>query len=141
MFVFFWNAIWLLYQLIIHACYEVIFRKNISDFLCEASRQFYSCVQTRAAQTSRRLSNTFGQARFYRLLIWQWIVRTSVYHIWTCTFRVFFLLLAFFAIHTALPCSYFVMLWVFLTNFTRDFGILCTILLFPWFLLCLPLFF
>jgi hypothetical protein len=37
--------------------------------------------------------------------------------------------------------SYFVMLLVFLANFSQDFGILCTSLLIPWFLLCLPLFF
>jgi hypothetical protein len=33
---------------------------------------------------------------------------------------------------------YHVMLCVFLTNFSRDFGILCTSLLFPWYLMYLP---
>jgi hypothetical protein len=54
-FVYFWNAIWLFYQLIIHACSEAIFRENIfsanfppvSDFLCEVYGRTYSCVRTR----------------------------------------------------------------------------------------------
>jgi len=49
-FAYFWFAIWLSYQLFIHACSEAIFRKNIfsanfppiSDSLCEASRRTYS---------------------------------------------------------------------------------------------------
>jgi len=60
-FAYFWIAIWLLYQLIIYACSEAIFKKNIfstnfppvSDFQCEASG---------------RLSDTFGHVQSYQLL-------------------------------------------------------------------------
>jgi hypothetical protein len=52
-FAYFWNDIWLFYQLIIHSCSEAIFRKNIlstnfppvSDFQCEASGRIYSYVR------------------------------------------------------------------------------------------------
>jgi hypothetical protein len=55
-FAYFCNAIWLFYQLIIHACSEANFRKKYfsanfspaSDFQCEASGWTYSYVQTRA---------------------------------------------------------------------------------------------
>jgi hypothetical protein len=53
-FAYFCNAIWLLYQLIIYACSEANFRKNIflqiflkvSDFQCEAYGQTFSYVRT-----------------------------------------------------------------------------------------------
>jgi hypothetical protein len=54
-FAYFCNAIWLFYQLIIHACSEANFREKyfsahfspVSDFQCEASERTYSYVQTR----------------------------------------------------------------------------------------------
>jgi len=53
-FAYFWNVIWLPYQLIIYACSEANFREKyffanfpqISDFLCEASGWTYSYVRT-----------------------------------------------------------------------------------------------
>jgi hypothetical protein len=55
-FAYFSNAIWLFYQLIIHACSEANFWEKyfsanfhqVSDFQCEASWQAFSYVQTRA---------------------------------------------------------------------------------------------
>jgi hypothetical protein len=76
---YFWNAIWLLYQLIIHACFEAIFRKKIYstnfppvlDFQCEASGRCSSWVRMCKAQLSRWLSDTSGRSWLYRVLIWQ----------------------------------------------------------------------
>jgi hypothetical protein len=58
---------------------------------------------TRAAQTSERLSDMSGHAWSYRLLIWQWTIRTSVYHVRSRSLQVFSQL-AFSANHTTLHC-------------------------------------
>jgi hypothetical protein len=55
-FAYFCNAIWLFYQLIIHACFEANFWEKyfstnfpqVSDFQCEVFGRIYSYVQTRA---------------------------------------------------------------------------------------------
>jgi hypothetical protein len=55
-FVYFCNAIWLFYQLIIHVCSEANFREKycfanfspISDFQCEVSGRIYSYFRTSA---------------------------------------------------------------------------------------------
>jgi hypothetical protein len=54
--VYFWNAIWLFYQLFIHVCSEANVRKKISayfppffSFYCEASKRTCSCVWTCSA--------------------------------------------------------------------------------------------
>jgi hypothetical protein len=55
-FAYFYNAIWLLYQLIIYVCSEANFKEKyffanfpqVSDFQCEASRRTYSYVRTSA---------------------------------------------------------------------------------------------
>jgi hypothetical protein len=55
-FAYFCNAIWLFYQLIIHACFEANFWEKyfsanfspVSDFQCEASGWTYSHIRTRA---------------------------------------------------------------------------------------------
>jgi hypothetical protein len=78
-FPYLWNVIWLLYQLIIHACSEAIFREKyfsadlppLSDFQSEASKQTISCVRTHAAQISGRLSDKPRHVRSYRMLTWQ----------------------------------------------------------------------
>jgi len=79
-FAYFWNAIWLLYKLIIHAYFEANFRENIfsanfplvSIFQCETSGRTYSCAWTHVSQTSGWLSNMFGHARSCWVLTWQW---------------------------------------------------------------------
>jgi hypothetical protein len=79
-FAYFWNAIWLLYQLIIHAYFEDNFMEqyfsanfpSVSDFQCKVSRRTSSWVQTRVAQSSGRLNDTSGSARFCWVIIWQW---------------------------------------------------------------------
>jgi len=79
-FAYFWNAIWLLYQLFIHVCSEAIFRKKIFFYKFFSSFRYSvwrsgrssSWVRTRAAQSSGQLSDLSGHARFCRVLIWQW---------------------------------------------------------------------
>jgi len=71
--VYFWNAIWLFYQLFIHACSEA----NVRKFLFCISLYF-------SASSVKRPDGhvlTSGRARLCRSLIWQHAVRTSIYHV------------------------------------------------------------
>jgi hypothetical protein len=75
---YFLNAIWLLYQLIIHACSEADFREN--NFFCKFSFSFCflvwsirtvsSWVRTGAAQTVGWSGDTSQCERFCRMLMW-----------------------------------------------------------------------
>jgi hypothetical protein len=66
-FVYFCNAIWLFYQLIIHVCSEANFREKYfsanfspgSDFQCEASERTYSYVWTSAVLLYAVLASPF----------------------------------------------------------------------------------
>jgi len=134
-FAYFCNTIWLPYQLIIYACSEANFREKyfsanfspVLDFQCEATGLTYSYVWKRAVLPYAVLAVAF---------------RTAKWHVRTRSLQV--LDLCLFLCHTHISAFlgiYHVMLCVFLADFSRDFGILCTSLLFPWYLLYLPLFF
>jgi len=77
--VYFWNAIWLFYQLFIHACSEANVRKFlfcIFPFVFSASS--VKCLDRHVLAS--------GHAWLCRSLIWQHAVRTSTYHIQTRAF-------------------------------------------------------
>jgi hypothetical protein len=73
---YFLNAIWLLYQLIIHACFEAIFRKTkyffanfppVSNFMCEAfGRVRFKRLDSQVTRTDAR-SSTEGWHSSVRL--------------------------------------------------------------------------
>jgi hypothetical protein len=83
-FAYFLIAIWLSYQLYIHVCSEAICRKKLFF------NKFFSDFQLFSVKRLDRLGLQFGRKRTCRLLIWQWIVRTSWYYIWTRSLQVFF---------------------------------------------------
>jgi hypothetical protein len=75
-FAYFWIAIWLLYQSIMHACFEDIFREKyssanfpqVSDFQCEASGRS-SSWSVRVRLSGPDGSDTSEWARFCQVLI------------------------------------------------------------------------
>jgi hypothetical protein len=78
-FVYFWNAIWLFYQLFIHAYSE----PNVRNFFfLYISLCFLACSVKRS--NGQVLAS--GRARLCRSLIWQHDVQTSMYHIQTRAF-------------------------------------------------------
>jgi hypothetical protein len=126
--VYFWNAIWLLYQLFIHACSEANIREII--FL-----HISLCSSASSVKRPDEHVLASGRAWLCRSLIWQHTIRTSMYHIRKQAF-------CFFCqTQTLLFVCSIMLLCVFLADFSWDFGILCTFLLIPWYLMCLPLFF
>jgi hypothetical protein len=72
-FAYFCNAIWLFYQLIIHACSEANFREKyfsanfspVSDFQCEASEPTYSYVQMKAVLPYADLAVTIRTVKWH----------------------------------------------------------------------------
>jgi hypothetical protein len=72
---YFWNAIWLFYQLFIHACSEANVRKK--------KIHYFSASSVKRPDGHVLAS---GCARLYRSLIWQHAVRTSMYHVRTQAF-------------------------------------------------------
>jgi hypothetical protein len=126
-FSYFWIAIRLFYQLFIHACSEANFRENY--FFCKFSSEF----QIFSVKRPDGLALLFGRMQSCRLLIWQVdCPDTLVAHLDTILTG-FYPSLSFFAIFTTLHFFYSChFVCVFLANFTRDFGILCTFLLIPW---------
>jgi hypothetical protein len=134
-FAYFFNAIWLFYQLIIHACSEAKFREKyfttnfspVSDFQCEASRRTYSYVRTSVVLPYTILA----------VAIWtvKWHVRTGSLQVKDlCLFLCHTHVFAFLLIYHGMLC-------VFLVDLSWDFGILYTSLLIQWSSLCLSLFF
>jgi hypothetical protein len=74
--VYFWNAIWLFYQLYIHACSEA----NVKNFF------FLRISLCFLASSVKRLDGhvlASGRARLCRSLIWQHAVWTSMFHVLT----------------------------------------------------------
>jgi hypothetical protein len=72
--VYFWNAIWLFYQLFIHACSEANVKK----------KKFLHISLCFSASSVKRLDGyvlASGRTRLCRSLIWQHAVRTSMYHV------------------------------------------------------------
>jgi hypothetical protein len=121
---YFLDALWLCYQLIMHACsdtdlWEFDLYKIFLSFSDVLVWSVWTDLFLRSNESSLALcwpnNCTSGQ---------------DLYRFKTC--------FSFSAIHTSL---HHVMLCVFLVDFSRDFGILCTSLLIPWSSLCLPLFF
>jgi hypothetical protein len=77
--IYFWNAIWLFYQLFIHACFEPNVRK----------KKFMHISLCFSASSVKRPDGHFlasGHARLCRSLIWQHAVRMSMYHVRTRAF-------------------------------------------------------
>jgi hypothetical protein len=100
--VYFWNAIWLFYQLFIHACSEANVRKFfLHIFLC------FSAFSVKRPDGHVLAS---GCARLYRSLIWQHAVRTSMYHVQTWAFC--FLCQTQTQTHTTFSMFYHVVLYV-----------------------------
>jgi hypothetical protein len=130
-FAYFCNAIWLFYQLIIHACSEANFWEKY--FFCK----FFSSF--RFSMWSVQMDLLLHPDEPSLAICWSssWS-DTSGQDLYRFKTDVFF----FFAIHTSMHfLIYHGMLCVFLMNFSRDFGICCTSLIIPWSSLCLPLFF
>jgi len=73
-----------------------------------------------------------GHLRLCRSMIWQYAVRTSVYHFRTRALC--------FLCHSHI-IAFFILCFVSLVDFFWDFGILCTSLLIPLYSLCFPMFF
>jgi hypothetical protein len=76
--VYFWNAIWLFYQLFIHACSEAKVRKIFLHISL-----WFSAYSVKHPDEHVLAS---GRARLYRSLIWQYAVRASLYHVRTRAF-------------------------------------------------------
>jgi len=92
--VYFENAIWLFYELFIHVCSEAnVRKKNLHISL------FFSASSVKSSDEHVLAS---GRAQLCRSLIWQHVVRTSMYHVWTRAF-------AFSAKHILLLFTCFIM--------------------------------
>jgi hypothetical protein len=109
--VYFWNAIWLFYQLFIHACSEA----NVRKFFLHISLYFSAS----SVKRSDRHVLASGRARLCRSLIWQHSVGTSMYHIQTRAFC--FLCQTHTHTHTLLfVCSIRLCCLCFLSDWSRD---------------------
>jgi len=98
--VYFWNAIWLFYQLFIHACSEAkVSKKKILHI------SLYFLASSVKRSDGHVLAS--GCARLCESHIWQHVVRTSMYHVRT---RAFCFLCQ---THTTFCLFYNVMLCVF----------------------------
>jgi hypothetical protein len=78
--VYFWNAIWLFYQLFIHACSKANVRE-IFFFL-----HISLCFLASSVKHPDEHVLASGRPRLCRSLIWQHAVRTSMYHVRTQAF-------------------------------------------------------
>jgi hypothetical protein len=126
--VYFWNAIWLFYQLFIHACTDANIRKK--KFL-----HISLCFSASKVKRPDGHVLASGRARLCWSLIWQHAVRKSMYHFRT---RAFCFLCQ---THTLLfVCSIMLCCVCFLLDWSWDFGILCTSFLIPRYFLSLSLF-
>jgi hypothetical protein len=136
-FAYFWFAIWLSYQLFIHACSKANFRENY--YFCK----FVYCFQLFCVIHPNRLGLQSGCMRSCRLPVWQVDHPDALVSRLDEFLTGFYWSLCFlFHTHTsAFLLFYHVLLCVFLADFSQDFGILCTSFLIPWYLMCLPLFF
>jgi len=80
--VYFWNAIWLLYQLFMHACSEANVRKK-------KILHISLCFTASSVKRPEGHVLASGRARLCRSLIWWHAVRTSMYHVRTWAFCFF----------------------------------------------------
>jgi hypothetical protein len=112
--VYFWNVIWLFYQLFIHVCSEA----NIRNFFF-----LHICLCFSASSVKRPDGHLLASehSRLCRSLIWQHAVWTSIYHVRTRAFC----FLCQTHTHYFLPVLSCCVV-CFLSDWSWDFGILCT---------------
>jgi len=129
--VYFWNAIWLFYQLIIHACFEA----NIRKFLfCIFPSTFQLLVWSVRTDMFLRL-DALGSVNLLSNSM-----PSSMYHVRMRAFC--FLYQTHTHTHTLLFfCSIMLCCVCFLSDWSRDFGILCTSFLIPRYFFWLSLFY
>jgi hypothetical protein len=131
----------LLFDCLINYLYMRVLKLTLGKIIISANLFLY--FQLFSVKCPDGLGLQSGCMRSCWLLVWQ-VDRPKA--LVTCLDAIltgFYLFLCF-------PCHphtiaflliYHVMLCVCLADFSRDVGILCTSLLIPWYLLCLPLFF
>jgi hypothetical protein len=89
------------------------------------------CFSTSSEMRSDRHVLASGRARLCRSLIWKYAVQTSMYHVRTQAFWFLCQTDTHTHTHTTFSCSIILCCVCFLSDWSLDFGILCTYFLIP----------